>query len=104
MLRHYDEIGILHPETVDGLNGYRYYRKSQLPLAAKIQSSKSLGFELSVIKEILGKYEDVREMKRSLLAKRKELEEEALETQRKRMLLDSTLKWMRKDGRPTLLV
>lgn len=57
-----------------------------------------------MIKEILGKYEDVREMERSLPAKRKELEEEALETQRKRMLLDSTLKWMRKDGRPTLLV
>ena len=98
MLRHYDEIGILHPESVDDFTGYRYYSESQLPLAGRIQALKSLGFGLSVIKEILVKYEDVREMKRFLLVKRKELEEEALETRQKLMLLDSTLKWMRKDG------
>lgn len=54
MLRHYDEIGILRPERVDDLTGYRYYREAQLPLAGRIQSLKGLGFELSVIKEILG--------------------------------------------------
>ena len=57
MLRHYDEIGILHPECVDDFTGYRYYSESQLPLAGKIQALKSLGFGLSVIKEILVKYE-----------------------------------------------
>ena len=98
MLRHYDEIGILHPESVDDFTGYRYYSESQLPLAGKIQALRSLGFGLSVIREILGKYEDTREMERFLLVKRKELEEEALKTQQKLMLLDSTLKWMRKDG------
>ena len=98
MLRHYDEIGILHPESVDDFTGYRYYSESQLPLAGKIQALRSLGFGLSVIREILGKYEDTREMERFLLVKRKELEEEALKTRQKLMLLDSTLKWMRKDG------
>lgn len=98
MLRHYDEIGILHPESVDDFTGYRYYSESQLPLAGQIQTLKSLGFGLSVIKEILGKYSDAQEMEQFLLAKRKELEEAAAETQQKLMLLDSTLKWMRKDG------
>ena len=98
MLRHYDEIGILRPESVDGFTGYRYYRESQLPLAGKIQALKSLGFGLAMIREILGKYEDIQEMERFLLVKRKELEEEARETRQKLMLLDSTLKWMRKDG------
>lgn len=98
MLRHYDEIGILHPERVDDFTGYRYYSESQLPLAGKIQALKSLGFGLSMIKEILGKYEDVREMERFLLLKRKELEAEALATQKKLLLLDSTLNRMRKDG------
>ena len=98
MLRHYDEIGILHPECVDDLTGYRYYRESQLPLAGKIQALKSLGFGLAMIKEILGKYEDVSEMERFLLEKRKELEEEAVEIWQKMQFLDSTLKWMRKDG------
>lgn len=98
MLRHYDEIGILRPENVDDFTGYRYYSESQLPLAGRIQALKGLGFGLSAIKEILGKYSDSREMEKFLLIKRKELEEEAAAVQQKRMLLDSTLKWLRKDG------
>ena len=38
MLRHYDEIGILHPEYVDDFTGYRFYSESQLPLAGRIQT------------------------------------------------------------------
>ncbi len=98
MLRHYDEIGILHPEHVDDFTGYRYYSESQLPLAGRIQTLKSLGFGLSVIKEILGKYHNPQEMEQFLLVKRKELEEEAAAAQQKLILLDSTLKWLRKDG------
>ncbi|MEZ3435652.1 MAG: MerR family transcriptional regulator [Lachnospiraceae bacterium] len=98
MLRHYDEIGILHPESVDDFTGYRYYSESQLPLAGRIQALKSLGFGLSVIKEILGKYEDAQEMERFLLVKQKELEEEALGIRQKLMFLDSMLRWIRKDG------
>ena len=98
MLRHYDEIGILRPENVDDFTGYRYYSESQLPLAGRIQALKGLGFGLSVIKEILGKYGEPREMEKFLLIKREELEEEAAAVQQKRMLLDSTLKWLRKDG------
>lgn len=98
MLRHYDEIGILHPESIDDFTGYRYYSEAQLPLAERIQALKNLGFGLSVIKELLGKYNDVREMEQFLLVKRKELEEDAAQTQQKLMLLDSTLEWLRKDG------
>lgn len=98
MLRYYDEIGILYPECVDDFTGYRYYSESQLPLAGRIQTLKSLGFGLSVIKEILIKYEDAEEMEQFLLVKRKELEDEAMEIQQKLHSLDSTLKWLRKDG------
>lgn len=98
MLRHYDEIGILHPESVDEFTGYRYYSESQLPLAGQIQTLKSLGFGLSEIKDLLGKYSNSQEMERFLLVKRKELEEEAMAAQQKLLFLDSTLKWLRKDG------
>ena len=98
MLRHYDEIGVLHPECVDDFTGYRYYSEAQLPLAGRIQTLKSLGFGLSVIKEILAKYEDAEEMEQFLLVKRKELEEESMEIRQKLQFLDSTLKWLRKDG------
>ncbi len=98
MLRYYDEIGILHPECVDDFTGYRYYREAQLPLAERIQTLKNLGFGLSAISEILDKCEDAGEMERFLLVKRKELEEEAMGIRQKLQFLDSTLKWLRKDG------
>ena len=98
MLRHYDEIGILHPEYVDDFTGYRYYSEAQLPTAGKIQTLKSLGFSLSVIKEVLVKYEDTQEIEQFLLVKRKELEEENRMIQQKLTFLDSMLKWLRKDG------
>lgn len=98
MLRHYDEIGLLHPDSVDDFTGYRYYSEDQLPLAGRIQTLKSLGFGLSVIKEIIGKYEDTEEMERFLLVKMRELETEAEAVRQKLTLLDSTLKWLRKDG------
>ena len=31
MLRHYDEIGLLHPAYIDPESDYRYYREDQLP-------------------------------------------------------------------------
>lgn len=98
MLRHYDEIGLLHPDCVDDFTGYRYYTESQLPLAGQIQTLKSLGFGLYAIKEILENYGDAHEMEQFLLVKRKELEEEAEHTQQKIQFFDSTLKWLRKDG------
>lgn len=98
MLRHYDEIGILRPECVDDFTGYRYYNESQLPLAGRIQTLKGLGFGLSVIREMLDKYEDMGEMEQFLLGKKKELEEEAMGIRQKLLFLDSTLKWLRKDG------
>lgn len=98
MLRHYDEIGLLHPKAVDEVTGYRYYSESQLPLAGRIQALKELGFGLSVIREILENYEDAKEIERFLLVKQRELEEVDRETKKKRQLLESTLKWLRKDG------
>ena len=36
MLRHYDEIGLLHPQRVDPITGYRLYGEEQLFTAGKI--------------------------------------------------------------------
>lgn len=98
MLRHYDEIGLLHPSEVDPFSGYRYYKESQLPLAGQIQALKELGFGLNVISEILKKYEDPKEMEAFLLIKKGELEDKARQIRQNLLLLDSTLKWLKKDG------
>ena len=98
MLRHYDEIGLLKPEVVDDLSGYRYYGVSQLPLAERIQVLKSMGFGLAVIGEILEKYDDPRAIEEFLLVKRRELEEQERLTKERLQVLDNTIRWLRKDG------
>lgn len=52
-LRHYDNIGLLKPEKVDGETGYRYYGRAQIFYVSVIQDLKSLGFSLPEIKEAL---------------------------------------------------
>ena len=42
-LRHYDEIGLLKPVTVDSFTGYRYYSVAQLPRLNRILALKDLG-------------------------------------------------------------
>ena len=50
-LRHYDEIGLLKPRSVDPITGYRLYEASQLADLHLIQSLRQAGFSLS---EVLG--------------------------------------------------
>ncbi|WP_235440040.1 MerR family transcriptional regulator [Paenibacillus sp. DMB20] len=60
MLRHYDEMGLLVPEYVDEMTGYRYYKAGQLVLANRIRSLKDMGFSLALIGSILKEYGDAR--------------------------------------------
>lgn len=52
MLRHYDSLGLLHPEAV-GENGYRYYRQEQLSDLIRIQWLSGYGFPLHEIGPLL---------------------------------------------------
>lgn len=52
MLRHYDKIGLLVPEHVDSVSGYRYYDKDQLVWSNRIVALKEMGFGLEEIKEV----------------------------------------------------
>lgn len=51
-LRHYDEQGLLKPQHVDELNGYRYYLASQIADLHQILALKRMGFSLEDIKAI----------------------------------------------------
>ena len=51
-LRHYDDIGLLKPEYVDEINGYRYYTSAQLPQLHRILAMRELGFSLEDIKKV----------------------------------------------------
>jgi len=52
-LRHYDEIGLLKPVSVDRCTGYRYYSVTQLPRLNRILALRDLGFSLEQIEEVL---------------------------------------------------
>lgn len=52
MLRHYDALGLLRPESV-GENGYRYYKQEQLSVLVRIQWLSGYGFSLHEIGPLL---------------------------------------------------
>lgn len=53
MLRHYDEIGLLHPQRVDPITGYRLYGEEQLFTASIINVYRGMGFGLTAIAGLL---------------------------------------------------
>lgn len=92
MLRHYDEIGLLVPESVDRFSGYRYYSEAQLMLANRIEALKSMGFGLSVIATILATCKDSHELKQYLDLKQAEMKEQADKVSRQLLLLETTIR------------
>lgn len=98
MLHHYDEIGLLKPQKVDDFTGYRYYEEQQLLEAGRIRALREMGFCLTAIGEVLSQYQNVREMEAFFQKHRGEIEAQSRELQRKLHLIDSTLRWLGKDG------
>ncbi|MGF7145582.1 DNA-binding transcriptional MerR regulator [Anaerotaenia torta] len=97
MLRHYDELGLLTPKTIDDFTGYRYYAEDQLPVAGRILSLRDMGFGLAAIGEILKNYDDPKALAEFLAVKQAELQAEAEEAGRRLLLLDTAIKRLRKD-------
>jgi len=52
-LRAYDESGLLRPDSVDPLNGYRRYRADQVDRARRISVLRRLRMPLAIIAEIV---------------------------------------------------
>lgn len=88
-LRHYDEIGLLKPDHVDYITGYRYYTSEQLPKLHQILALKQLGLSLNEIKIVMEKPESV---KIFLKLKEKEISEEL---QREKRRLKEVRNWIR---------
>lgn len=97
MLRHYDEIGLLVPKTIDEFTGYRYYAENQLPIAGRIVSLKDMGFRLTVIEEILRNYDNPQSLAEFLEIKKIEVQAETEDAKHRLLLLDTALDWLRKD-------
>ena len=52
-LRHYDDVDLLDPAAVDASNGYRRYRKNQIPRARLIVSLRWIDLPVDEVRRIL---------------------------------------------------
>jgi DNA-binding transcriptional MerR regulator len=89
-LRHYDEIGLLKPDHVDYITGYRFYTSEQLPRLHQILALKQLGLSLNEIKEII---ENPVSIEVFLKLKERELKEELL---REKQRLKEVRTWIKR--------
>jgi DNA-binding transcriptional MerR regulator len=76
--RHYDEIGLLHPASVDPETGYRCYAPSQLGQLNRIIALKELGLSLAQSRQLVTGI-TAGELRGMLVLRRAQLEQE-LET------------------------
>lgn len=97
MLRHYDELGLLAPQSIDPFTGYRYYGEDQLPLAGQICALKDMGFGLAEVKAILACQRDRAVLDRFLADKQVELTRREETIRQQLRLLDTARKRLRKD-------
>jgi DNA-binding transcriptional MerR regulator/effector-binding domain-containing protein len=74
-LRHYDEIGLLRPATVDPDTGYRGYSAAQLGQINRIVALKEFGLSLAQVRQLLDGV-TVSELRGMLLLRRAQLEHE----------------------------
>jgi DNA-binding transcriptional MerR regulator len=75
MLRHYDELGLLRPISINPSNNYRYYSLSQLPRLNRIIALKDLGFKLKQIGKLLDENISPDEIRRMFQMRQMEIEQ-----------------------------
>ena len=96
MLRHYDEIGLLHPAQTDRFTGYRYYSEDQLRTAGRIRALCDMGFGLAAVGEMLRCYDDPAQLERFFAVRETELRQDAAQTAYRLRLLETAKDWLRK--------
>ncbi len=84
MLRYYDEIGLLIPESIDPETSYRYYSARQLSQLNRILVLKELGLSLGQIAQLLRRDTSTDEL-RGMLALRKAQIEQSMQEEMARL-------------------
>src|SRR5918992_5667408 len=99
MLRHYDELGLLKPDSVDARTGHRDYSAAQLPRLNRIIALKELGFGLEEVARLLDANISVDEMRVLLERRREELEHRVRGDQDRLTQIASRLRATERDER-----
>ena len=96
-LRHYDEIGLLHPATVDQDTGYRGYTADQLSPLNRIVALKDLGLSLTQIRRLLAGI-TLDELQGMLILRRAQLEHELAQHTNQLLGVESRLRYIAREG------
>lgn len=88
-LRYYDELGLLKPQYVDQMTGYRYYTSSQIPVLNEIFLLKEMGLSLKEIAYLMQREEekDNTVLKGVLDLKQMELDRQIQELNQKKQMI-----------------
>ncbi|WP_158891342.1 MerR family transcriptional regulator [Amycolatopsis anabasis] len=84
MLRHYDAVGLVVPERVDPVTGYRWYATSQIGRVNSLVALRELGFTLDQCRTVLDDRVTVEQLRGMLLLRQAELEQR-IETDTRRL-------------------
>ena len=98
-LRHYDRLGLLKPDHLDGFTGYRYYTLDQLPRLNRILALKDLGLSLEEITRMVDRQVRPDEIRSILTGQQTELEQEIQEAQRRLARVEARLKQIDMEGK-----
>lgn len=97
MLRHYDEIGLLKPQTIDAFTGYRLYSVDQIQKANRIQVLKEMGFSLAEICGLMERDLDSKQLL-SILQNRKREISVTIENEKEKLLrVENLIKFINKE-------
>jgi effector-binding domain-containing protein len=97
MLRHYDEIGLLKPQTIDAFTGYRQYSVDQIPKANRIQVLKEMGFALTEICGLMERDLDSKQLLSILQNRKREISVTIINEKEKLLRVETLIKFIDKE-------
>ena len=101
MLRHYDKMGLLHPNHVDKFTGYRYYTLEQLPRLNRILALKDLGLSLDEIVRVLENDLHPDQLHGMLMMKQAQIEQLILAEQIRLKRVAARIRRIEQEGQPS---
>ncbi|MDO5737165.1 MAG: MerR family transcriptional regulator [Propionibacteriaceae bacterium] len=97
MLRHYDQIGLLSPDSVDPWSSYRSYSPEQLSVLNRIVALKDLGLSLDQVGHVLADRLTVEELRGMLRLCHAKVEEEMRVASTRLAAVESRLRMIEKE-------
>jgi DNA-binding transcriptional MerR regulator/effector-binding domain-containing protein len=98
LLRYYDEIGLLSPQSIDPETGYRSYSARQLPRLNRILVLKELGLSLEQIARLLDQETSIDEIRGMLALRKAQIEQSVQEEMERLRIVESRLQQIDTQG------